>query len=313
MAVVLVAAVTGVAGCASAKPAASDSASASASATAFASATAAADYWPTVNGINTKLAADIQQIESARTPTAVSSAITAAEADVYLDYYRLIGMNPPGAAQAAQDALVSALRDFRGDLTSAGSAADANQVCAGSSALEMLSSSPGTRELRSAEAELAKVDPTAGARTGSFLPPPTAYTNRRLADGALVKRAAQSGLGQLTVHNNNDQDAVVSLVLGNSGVATMALYIRARSSATTTGIPDGSYQAYYTTGADWDGSEHLFTRFCDFEKLNKVIPFTTTAQGNGVTEYTTEQITLHTYFAGNVTASRVPADKFPAS
>jgi hypothetical protein len=274
---------------------------------------ATANYWPTLNGINAKLAADIQQLRSARTPTAVGSAVTAAEADVYLDYYKVLGMNPPGGVQAAQYALVMALRDFRGDLTSAGSAADASQVCAGSSALEMLSNSPGARELRSAEAELAKVNPTAGGRTDSFLPPPTAYTNRRLADGTPVKRAAHSGLGQLTVHNNNDQDAVVSLVLGNSDVATMALYIRAKSAATTTGIPDGAYEVYYTTGADWNRSEHLFTRSCDFERLNKVIPFTTTQQSDGTTEYTTEQITLRTIFAGNVTASRVPPDQFPAS
>jgi len=203
-----------------------------------------------------------------------------------------------------------ALRDFRGDLTSTGSAADADQVCAGSSALEMLSSSAGAEQLRSAEAQLAKVNPTA---EGSFLPAATPYTHRRLADGALVKRAAQSGLGQLTVRNNNDQDAVVSLVLRGSDVATMALYVRAKSSATTTGVADRTYQVYYTTGADWDGSQHLFTRYCDFERLNKAIGFTATPQSNGATDYTTEQITLNSIFGGNVTASRVPADKFPAS
>jgi hypothetical protein len=310
MTVILVTVATGVAGCASARPTASESTAATRPST---SPTAAANYWPAVNGINTKLAADIQQIRSARTPTAVSSAVTGAEAEVYLDYYLLLSMNPPGAAQAAQDALVTALRDFRGNLTSTGSAADASQVCAGSSALQMLSSSAGAEELRSAEAELAKVNPTAGARASSFLPAATAYTHRRLTDGTLVKRSVRSGLGQLTIHNGNSQDAVVSLVLRGSDVATMALYVRAKSSATTTGIADGAYQVYYTTGADWDGSEHLFTRYCDFEKLNKVIPFTATQQSDGVTQYTTEQITLNSVLAGNITASRVPADKFPAS
>ena len=308
MAVVLVAVVAGVTGCASANPTAS--ASAAASATASASPAATASYWPALNGINTKLAADIQQLRSARTPTAVSAAAMTAEADVYLDFYRLVGMSPPSGLQAAQGALVVALRNFRGALTSTGSAADADQVCTGSSALEMLSSSAGAAQLRLAEAQLANVDPTPG---GSFLPAATPYTHRRLADGALVKRAARSGLGQLTVRNNNDQDAVVSLVRGSSDVATMALYVRARSSATTTGVADGTYQVYYTTGADWDGSQHLFTRYCDFEKLNKAIDFTTTPQSSGATGYTTEQITLNPVFGGNVTASRVPADKFPVS
>jgi hypothetical protein len=307
IAVVLIAAAVGVAGCSSAKPAASVAVPVSAATSAT-----AASYWPTVNGFNAKLAADITQLRLAVTPAAVGSAITATEADASLAYYRLLGMNPPAAAQAAQDALVSALRVFRGDLTSAGSAAGSGQVCAGSSALEMLSSAAGTRQLRTAEASLATVNPTAGAKAGSFLPPATGYTNRRLADGALVKRDTKSGLGQLTIHNGNDQDAVVSLVRGSGSAAALALYVRAKSSATTTSVPDGTYEVYYTTGDDWDSSGHLFTRFCDFEKLNKNSTFTTT-QGNGATDYTTEQITLNTVFAGNVTASKVPADKFPAS
>ena len=310
-AVVLVTVVAGVTGCASAKPAVQ--APASSAPASPASSTATAGYWPTLNSINAKLAADIRQLRSARTPTAVSSAVTAAEADVYLDFFLLAGMSPPSGAQAAHDALVGALREFRGVLTSTGSAAEAYQVCAGSSALEMLSSSTGTARLRAAEAQMATVNPTTEAQTGSFLPAATPYTHRRLADGTLVKQPAGSGLGQLTVRNNNDQDAVVSLVPRGGDVASMALYVRARSSATTAGVADGAYQVYYTTGADWDRSEHLFTRYCDFERLNKTIDFTATPQSNGVTDYTTEQITLHTIFAGNITASRVPADKFPAS
>jgi hypothetical protein len=307
--VAVVLACAGVAGCGSAKPVASASVSGSA---VSASASATANYWPTLNGINTKLAADIGQIRSARTPTAVSAAAMTAESDVYSDFYRLAGMTPPSALQPAQDALVSALRTFRGVLTSAGSAADSSEVCAGSSALAMLSSSAGAAQLRAAEARLSAANPTSGARAGSVWPPATAYTHRRLANGALVRRAVPGGLGQLTIHNGNDQDAVVSLVRRSGSVAALALYVRAKSSATTTSVADGTYQVYYTTGSDWDSREHLFTRFCDFEKLNKNIAFTTT-QGSGVSRYTTEQITLNTVFAGNVTASKVPADKYPGS
>jgi hypothetical protein len=304
MAVALIAVAAGVAGCASAKP----TAAASVTATPSASPTATVNYWQTLNGINTKLAADIGQIRSARTPTAVSAAVATAESDVYLDFYRLVGVTPPSALQAAQGALVSALRTFRGNLTSTGSPADNGEVCAGSSALAMLSSSAGAAQLRAAEAQLAASNPTSGAKTGSLLPPSTAYPHRRLANGALVKRPPGGGLGQLTIHNGNNQDAVVSLVRGSGSVAALALYVRAKSSATTTSVADGTYQVYYTTGNDWDSSEHLFTRLCDFEKLNKNITFTTTQA-----QYTTEQITLNTVFAGNVTASHVPADKFPAS
>lgn len=46
-------------------------------------------------------------------------------------------------AGAAQAALVSALRTFRGNLTSTGTAADGDEVSAGSAALAMLSNSAG--------------------------------------------------------------------------------------------------------------------------------------------------------------------------
>lgn len=97
----------GVAGCASGKPATSASASpaSSVSVSASASASSTADDWPTLNGINTKVAADIDQIRSARTPTAVSAAVTTGESDLYLDFYRQVGMTPPSTLQAAQDAL----------------------------------------------------------------------------------------------------------------------------------------------------------------------------------------------------------------
>jgi hypothetical protein len=211
--------------------------------------------------------------------------------------------------------MVSALRTFRGNLTSTGTAAGGDEVCAGSAALAMLSNSAGAAQLRAAETQLSAADPAlSGARAGSasVVPPASAYMHRRLANGALVRRAVPGGLGQLTIHNGNDQDAVVSLVRGSGSVAALALYVRAKSSATTTSVADGTYQVYYTTGSDWDSREHLFTRFCDFEKLNKDSTFTTT-QGSSETQYTTESITLNTVFAGNVTASKVPADRFPAS
>ena len=46
-------------------------------------------------------------------------------------------------AGTAQAALVSALRTFRGNLTSTGTAADGDEVSAGSAALAMLSNSAG--------------------------------------------------------------------------------------------------------------------------------------------------------------------------
>jgi hypothetical protein len=82
----------------------------------------------------------------------------------------------------------------------------------------------------------------------SFLPPATAATDRRLANGTVVKPPVRAGPGEAIVINNGSTDAVVTLALGDSRAAAMAVYARAGSPATVTGIGDGSYQEYVTSG-----------------------------------------------------------------
>jgi hypothetical protein len=327
LAIVLVAVVPILGGCAGTKPApagtqgpvsasspagtqgpVSASSPAGTHAPIYASPPAITGYWQTLTSVNEKLASDLRRLRSARTPSEVSSAATTAEADAYRNFYRLVGVSPPAGLRASQDALTLALRGFLVDLDNTGSAANAGDVCAGSSAMAMISRSTGTAQLRSAEARLATANPPAGSGIGSLLAPLTADTNRQLANGTLVKRATLTGLGELTIYNGNDTDAVVSLVLAGSHVASMAIYVRANSSATTSAIGNGTYQVYFTTGTAWDSPDHLFARNCDFERLDRNFRFTTTTQG-GATDYTKEQIT----FPGSVTESHVPPEQFPVS
>jgi len=300
------------AGCSSAAPAPQASTRPISPVTILASPMAPAKYQHLLTAIDEKLAADTRLLRAARTPLAVSAAATKAQNDISADVSQLQKISAPAALRAAQAALISALRDFGTDLGSASTAAGADQVCAGSSAVAMLSRSGAAAQLRSADSGLATADPAAPVQMGSFLPPVTADTDRRLANGATVKRTTGSGLGQLVIDNGGSTDALVDLVLGRGHAATMAIYVRARSSSTTTGIGDGTYQVYVTSGTDWDSGHHLITRNCYFEKFDKSIPFTTRNLSNE-TQYTRERITLTAVPGGNVTVSQVRPEQFPVS
>lgn len=266
-----------------------------------------AAYQQVLSGIDMKLATDTQGLSSARTPPAVGIAVGLTEADVSAAVRQLQGIHPPVPVKAAHAALISALRDFYADLGSAASASGAEQVCAGSSAMAMISRSSGATQLRSADARLA----TADIQMGSFLPQVMADTDRRLANGALVKRAKRGGLGLLTITNAGNTDAVLSLVVGSSDTAVMAIYVRADSSYKTKNIADGSYLFYMTSGTDWDAADHLFTRNCDFEKFSGTSDFTTTRKGDRI-EYTVETIGLTPEVGGDVTETKVAPSQFPA-
>lgn len=262
------------------------------------SAMSVAAYDQVVNGISGTLTRDTAGIDGALTPAAVGSAITTARGDTSAAVSQLQHLTAPAQVKTARAALISALRAFGGALGSAATAASTDQVCAGSSALAMLSRSSGAAPLRSA--------------LGSVLPPTTADTTRRLANGALIKRPVKTGLGELTIINNGGtSDAVVELARG-AGTAEVALYVRAGSTATVKDIGDGNYQAYFTGGVDWDAAHHLFTRSCGFQKFDTTVGFTTTTHGD-TTQYVQEELTLTQVVNGNVQTSKVPAEQFPQS
>lgn len=268
-------------------------------------------YEQVLTGIDKGLESDFQRLNSARTSPAVSAAVTATEGDVARDLTLLQRSVPPPRFKTGSAAMISAVRGFDTALVGAASAASVGQVCAGTSAVALISRYAATARLQSAEAQLSAVDPAHLLHLGSFLPPVTADTNRRLANGTLIKRASPSGLGEMKVDNSGGSaDAVVSLVSSN-GVTAAAVYVRARSSATVHGIHDGAYQVYVTDGSDWETPENLFARNCDFQKFNQSVDFRTKISGN-TTGYTFYDVKITPTVNGNATESKVPPARFPS-
>jgi hypothetical protein len=284
-----------VAGCSGAKPASPAPA-----------AMSMASYQKLLTGIDARLANDTKRLGVTLSPAAVGFAVEITQSDVSGAVQQLQDTTPPPRLKAAHAGLVSAFTALGQALTSAMAGAHNDQLCAGTSALALISRSGGATRLRSAQAQLAAAD----VQLASFLPPATADTSRRLANGKFVKRPAPTGQGELTVDNGTSTDAVVDLVRG--AVTALAVYVRSGSSYTAKGVADGNYQVYFTSGTDWDGTNHVFTRDCVFQKFDNTVSFTTTTSGDTI-QYTDDQITLNPVVNGNAKVSDVSPGQYPLS
>jgi len=132
-------------------------------------------------------------------------------------------------------------------------------------------------------------------------PPP-----RRLATGAVIREAgARNGAGELTIENGLDVDAVA--VLTQQGSSWMfAVYVLNHGTHTIGGIPDGTYELYFTLGEDWDAGAAQFTRKRSLSRFEDTFPYATTD-----TTYAIWNVTLHPVAGGSASTEGVPEGEFP--
>jgi hypothetical protein len=135
------------------------------------------------------------------------------------------------------------------------------------------------------------------------VPPPPP---RRLATGTVVREVgARNGAGELTIENGLDIDAVA--VLTQQGSSWMfAVYVLNHGTHTIGGIPDGTYELYFTLGEDWDAEAGRFTRKRSLSRFGDKFPYATTQ-----TTYAIWSVTLHAVAGGSASAEDVPEDAFP--
>ena len=127
-----------------------------------------------------------------------------------------------------------------------------------------------------------------------------------MSTGTIIKQAGSTnGKGELGVENGLDLDAIAVLVRPD-GAWALAVYIRNHDNFTITGIPDSTYDLYFTLGEDWDSEQAKFTRRTRLSRFEELFPFTTTA-----TTYTVWSVTLHPVEGGGAETEAVPEDEFP--
>ena len=97
------------------------------------------------------------------------------------------------------------------------------------------------------------------------------------------------------------------MVKRGSKRAAITVYVRARGKFTVTGVRDGTYQIYMSSGVDWDSRAKRYTRNCGFSRFDDSFKFNTTSR-----QYTIWEITLTPVAGGNASTSGVEPENFPA-
>jgi hypothetical protein len=112
-------------------------------------------------------------------------------------------------------------------------------------------------------------------------------------------------MGELSVENGLDLDAV-GILQQLDGDWKIAVYIQNHDSFTITGIPDNTYDLYFTLGEDWDSEQAKFTRRTSHSRFEESFPYTTSA-----TTYSIWSVTLQPVEGGTAETEAVPEDEFP--
>jgi hypothetical protein len=263
-----------------------------------------AAYDQALAAADTALIPAFQQVVAAATVQALHTAAKAAATVVDTETDKLAAIVPPAAADAAHRMLVNGLTRVEDDLNSMGSGY--GSACTGAGAAAYFNDSTPITLVRSAAQALGTADPAHPYTFGKFIPPAGAKAERRLNNGAFVKRGGRRGSGELKIENGGSVDTAITIAPANTKQAMVIVYVRAGSNFTAKGIPDGTYQVYMASGRDWDAATRGFTRDCEFEKFADTFDYRTTR-----TTYTVWTITLTPVAGGNARTDPVDPGAYP--
>ena len=123
----------------------------------------------------------------------------------------------------------------------------------------------------------------------------------RLLNGTeLRKRIHLNGLGELTVENGTDYDAVVLLVELNTEKTIRNFYVTAGNTFTEPRIAPGLYAIYFVTGSDWNPDLKTFNASAIYSQFGRNVEFSEKHdQDSGKIEYSTYKITLQPVIGGD--------------
>jgi hypothetical protein len=259
------------------------------------------EYQTKLAAADAALGQPFKNIGAARTPAALKTAATALEQSLQAQFDALSDITPPKAAEQQHLTLVEGLRQLTASAENVATSAGRLSLCTGASAMVDLTAAPGAVKIRAAAKDLATVDTAKAYKFGVFLPAPVAKANRRLANGAYVKRTT-GGSGRLEITNGGG-DATISLVPNGGKNAVTTVYVRGGGNKfTVTGIKTGTYRIYMSSGEDWDNGAKAFTRSCGFQQFDDTFAFSST---NGW------RITLTPVVGGNASTSDGAPGNFP--
>ncbi|GII84872.1 hypothetical protein Ssi03_28620 [Sphaerisporangium siamense] len=262
-------------------------------------------YRETLRSAAGPLGSALDGLPKARTLKSLDQRLERAQSAAGDAVERLVAASPPAEIGAEHSDYLAALRGLDGDLGTLRDAVAGHELCAPSAVLARLGGTDGYGAVKDAGGELAaKGDyPADVARLKT-----PKEQSRRLSNGAFIRRGPRGGLGHLIVKNGATSDTVISVVRGKRAVTRF--YIRKGKNVTVTGVPDGTYKVYYTSGSDWDRRTRAFTRDCLFKKFGKDLAFRTQRTATYIRPMSWT-ITLRPVIGGNVRSVEVDPEDFP--
>jgi hypothetical protein len=256
------------------------------------------------------VSAALAGIAGAKALEALSQRLVQAEQAAGQAADQLEQVTPPQDVRAEHADLVQAFRQLNADLGGLRDAAEGRALCASSAVMARLGTTDGPAAVRDASEALAAKGGARGYRVDLTFPATPKEQNRRLPNGQFVRPGSRTGRGELTIDNSGDRDYVITLALGKR--PALSVYVRKGSKDKVTGIRDGTYQIFSTTGVDWDPKSRAFTRDCTFERFEDSFKFATTQTATR-TEWTTWEITLEPVAGGNAQTREVDPSDFPVA
>ena len=122
-----------------------------------------------------------------------------------------------------------------------------------------------------------------------------------------------TGLGELTIKNGTDNDAVVKLVPITINKSALTIYVRRNSNFTIKKIKDGNYKLFFVVGRHYDEDSLIFLQDCSFAVFEEVFSFNTTEyriSDKIKTEYSVFEITLHGVIGGTAKTDAITKKDF---
>ncbi len=136
-----------------------------------------------------------------------------------------------------------------------------------------------------------------------------------IANGNIFLRNKRyfTGLGELTIKNGTNNDAVVKLVPTIIRKSVLTIYVRRNSNFKIKKIRDGNYKLYFVVGRHYDEDSLIFLQDCSFAVFEEGFSFTTAKhreEDKIKTEYSIFEITLHPVVGGTARTDAITKKDF---
>ncbi|MEV7024628.1 hypothetical protein [Kitasatospora sp. NPDC093558] len=256
-------------------------------------------YGPVLSGAVDPVSTALGKVTSAKTLADLDTVLAEVATSAKSASLKLRTADQPPEVGIAQSDLASALTQLGTDMAKIQGDIKHKTVCGLGSGLAEVGQAAGLKAVTTALGKMT----TAGYQTTFAVPQTPAAQNRTLDNGTLVRKGRLNGQGVFKVDNGGSSDAVVTLAL--DGKAVNSVYVAKGSNASIEGVQDGTYEVYFSGGADWDNDAKAFTQNCRFTKFQDTLAFET---GRTATSWS---ITLKPVVGGNAKTEDVDQQNFP--